>query len=135
MTTFSLSSRVWPAPTGTTPIPTTLPSIRWPTACSAASSSALPTILYNYPARSGVEIGFDCLDRVADHPLIVGIKESSGDFSRFLALPPQTRARSDVSSLRRVVHTGAACPVVLESTHMSALEYVDLDDLKAYAVT
>jgi acyl-CoA synthetase (AMP-forming)/AMP-acid ligase II len=32
-------------------------------------------------------------------------------FSRFLALPPQTRARFDVSSLRRVVHTGAACPV------------------------
>jgi uncharacterized protein len=30
---------------------------------------------------------------------------------------------------------GAACPVVLESTHMSALEYVNLDDLKAYAVT
>ena len=49
-------------------------------------ASGLPTILYNYPARSGVEIGFECLDQVADHPLIVGIKESSGDFSRFLAL-------------------------------------------------
>jgi 4-hydroxy-tetrahydrodipicolinate synthase len=51
-----------------------------------AEASGLPTILYNYPARSGVEIGFDCLDGVADHPLIVGIKESSSDFSRFLAL-------------------------------------------------
>jgi uncharacterized protein (DUF2237 family) len=30
---------------------------------------------------------------------------------------------------------GAACPVVLEATHMSALEYVDLDDLRAHAVT
>jgi uncharacterized protein (DUF2237 family) len=30
---------------------------------------------------------------------------------------------------------GAACPVVLEGTHMSALEYVDLDDLRAHAVT
>ena len=28
-----------------------------------------------------------------------------------------------------------ACPVVLESTHVSALEYVDLADLKAHAVT
>ena len=27
------------------------------------------------------------------------------------------------------LEAGAACPVVLESTHMSALEYVDLDDL------
>jgi 4-hydroxy-tetrahydrodipicolinate synthase len=51
-----------------------------------AEASGVPTILYNYPARAGVEIGFDCLDQVADHPLIVGIKESSGDFSRFLAM-------------------------------------------------
>lgn len=51
-----------------------------------ADASGLPTILYDYPARSSVEIGFDCLDRLADHPLIIGIKESSGDFSRFLAL-------------------------------------------------
>ena len=53
---------------------------------AVADASALPTILYNYPARSGVEIDIECLDLVADHPLIVGIKESSGDFSRFLAL-------------------------------------------------
>jgi uncharacterized protein (DUF2237 family) len=33
------------------------------------------------------------------------------------------------------LEAGVACPVVLESTHMSALEYVDLGDLKAYAVT
>lgn len=31
-------------------------------------------------------------------------------FSRLLALPPQTRASYDVSSLRTVVHTGSACP-------------------------
>jgi len=30
---------------------------------------------------------------------------------------------------------GKACPVVLESTHVSALEYVDLEDLRAHAVT
>jgi hypothetical protein len=33
------------------------------------------------------------------------------------------------------LEAGAACPVVLESTHLSALEYVNLGDLKAYAVT
>jgi len=49
-------------------------------------AAGLPVILYNYPARAGVEIGFDCLDLVVDVPEIVGIKESSGDFSRFLAL-------------------------------------------------
>ena len=30
---------------------------------------------------------------------------------------------------------GRACPVVLESTHVSALEFVDLVDLQAHAVT
>ena len=32
------------------------------------------------------------------------------------------------------LEAGAACPVVLESTHVSALEYVDLDALRAHAV-
>lgn len=32
------------------------------------------------------------------------------------------------------LEAGKACPVVLESTHVSALEFVDLDDLKAHAV-
>lgn len=30
---------------------------------------------------------------------------------------------------------GAACPVVLEATHLSALEFVNLADLKAHAVS
>lgn len=30
---------------------------------------------------------------------------------------------------------GAACPVVLEATHLSALEFVDLADLRRFAVT
>ena len=46
----------------------------------------MPVILYNFPARAGVEIGIECLDAIADHPGIVAIKESSGDFSRFLHL-------------------------------------------------
>ena len=33
------------------------------------------------------------------------------------------------------LEAGAACPVVLEGTHLSALEFVDLDDLRAHAVT
>lgn len=53
---------------------------------AVAESAGLPTILYNYPARAGVEIGLECLDQVAGHPLIVGLKESSGDFSRLLTI-------------------------------------------------
>ncbi len=68
--------------------PTSLPSQRELARHFAAVAQAggLPTILYNFPARAGVEIGIECLDLLADHPEIVAIKESSGDFSRFLAL-------------------------------------------------
>jgi 4-hydroxy-tetrahydrodipicolinate synthase len=67
---------------------TSLPSQRELAAHYAAVADAvgLPIVLYNYPARAGVEIGFECLDTLADRPDIVAIKESSGDFSRFLQL-------------------------------------------------
>ena len=47
-----------------------------------ANKTELPIMLYNYPGRTGVEMGETFLDIVADNPLIAAIKESSGDFSR-----------------------------------------------------
>ena len=46
----------------------------------------MPIIMYNFPARSGVEIGIEAVKILSRDPCIVGIKESSGDFSRALAL-------------------------------------------------
>lgn len=68
--------------------PTSLPSQRELAAHYRAIADAVskPVVLYNYPARAGVEIGYECLDAVAGHPNIIAIKESSGDFSRFLHL-------------------------------------------------
>jgi 4-hydroxy-tetrahydrodipicolinate synthase len=75
--------------------PTSLPSQRELAAHYRAIADAVPkpVILYNYPARAGVEIGFECLDAVADHPNIIAIKESSGDFSRFLHLQQRYAGR------------------------------------------
>lgn len=52
-----------------------------------ADAAGLPIMLYNYPARTGVEMGQTFLDIIARNPLIAGIKESSGDYTRlpFLA--------------------------------------------------
>ena len=47
-----------------------------------ANKTGLPIMLYNYPGRTGVEMGEVFLDIVADNPLIAAIKESSGDYSR-----------------------------------------------------
>jgi 4-hydroxy-tetrahydrodipicolinate synthase len=63
---------------------------------AVASGVGLPIVLYNYPARAGVEIGFDALDAIADLPEIVAIKESSGDFSRFLTLRRRYERRLEV---------------------------------------
>jgi 4-hydroxy-tetrahydrodipicolinate synthase len=63
---------------------------------AVAAGVGLPVVLYNYPARAGVEIGFDALDAIADLPEIVAIKESSGDFSRFLTLRRRYAGRVEV---------------------------------------
>jgi 4-hydroxy-tetrahydrodipicolinate synthase len=63
---------------------------------SVAEAVGLPIVLYNFPARAGVEVGFECLDEVADVPEIVAIKESSGDFSRFLALRKRYAGRIEI---------------------------------------
>lgn len=78
--------------------PTSLPTQRELAAhyATAAAATPLPIILYNYPARAGVEIGFECLDAIADLPGIVAIKESSGDFSRFLHLQRRYSGRIQV---------------------------------------
>jgi 4-hydroxy-tetrahydrodipicolinate synthase len=63
---------------------------------AVATAVGLPIVLYNYPARAGVEIGFDALDEIADLREIVAIKESSGDFSRFLTLRRRYAGRIEV---------------------------------------
>ena len=49
---------------------------------SIAKATELPIMLYNYPGRTGVEMGEDFLSIVAKNPLVAAIKESSGDYSR-----------------------------------------------------
>ena len=39
-------------------------------------------VLYSYPGKDGVEIGYEALDALADNPRIIGIKESSGVVQR-----------------------------------------------------
>lgn len=51
-----------------------------------ADASSLPIIMYNFPDRVGVSIEFETVAHLAKHPNIVGIKESSGDFSHALRM-------------------------------------------------
>lgn len=51
-----------------------------------ASKTDLPIIMYNFPARVGVPIEFETVAHLAKHPNIVGIKESTGNFSNALRM-------------------------------------------------
>lgn len=53
---------------------------------SIAESVDLPTILYNVPSRTGVNLGLNLLDRLSDHPNVVAIKEASDSTDRLVSL-------------------------------------------------
>jgi uncharacterized protein len=54
-------------------------------------------------------------------------------YYRFPGLNPGDRWCVCVTRWKQSLEDGVACPVVLEATHISALEFVDLDDLKKHA--
>ena len=49
-----------------------------------AAATPLPIILYNFPARTGVDMNPAFLEGVKDVPNIIAIKESAGSFARTL---------------------------------------------------
>ena len=53
---------------------------------SIAESVDLPTLLYNVPSRTGVNLGFNLIARLSEHPNIVGIKEASDSLDRLVTL-------------------------------------------------
>lgn len=53
---------------------------------TVAAATPLPIILYDFPARIGVQIAVETVIELARIPNIIGIKESSGNFNRALAL-------------------------------------------------
>lgn len=46
----------------------------------------LPVVLYNVPGRSGREIPLEVVARLADHPMVVAIKEAAGSVDRVSAI-------------------------------------------------
>ena len=53
---------------------------------SIANSTSLPIILYNVPSRTGVNLGFNLLERLAKEENIVAIKEASDSIDRLVTL-------------------------------------------------
>jgi 4-hydroxy-2-oxoglutarate aldolase len=65
---------------------------------SVADRSPLPVLLYNIPKCVPYQIPIEVIAELADHPNIIGIKDSSGSVDRITATVAATR-----NSLRRTV--------------------------------
>lgn len=57
-----------------------------------ADASALPLMMYNIPAKTGMSIGINAVATLSQHPMIKGIKDSAGNFD---ALVQMMKYRSD----------------------------------------
>ncbi len=59
----------------------------------ASRVTKTPLLLYNIPARTGVDLEPYTVERLAERPTIIGIKEATGDLKRLKAI--QKRVSSD----------------------------------------
>ncbi|TSB48396.1 4-hydroxy-tetrahydrodipicolinate synthase [Alkalicoccobacillus porphyridii] len=50
-----------------------------------ADSVSIPVLLYNIPSKTGVNLEASTVKRLASHPKIIGVKDSSGNFDTILS--------------------------------------------------
>ncbi|HXE90702.1 MAG TPA: dihydrodipicolinate synthase family protein [Terriglobales bacterium] len=58
---------------------------------TVADRSPLPVIIYNFPQATGYDIPAEVVMALAEHPNLIGIKESSGDVAKVKAMVEGTR--------------------------------------------
>jgi 4-hydroxy-2-oxoglutarate aldolase len=58
---------------------------------TVADRSALPVIIYNFPQATGYDIPAELVIELAEHPNLIGIKESSGDVEKVRKMVEGTR--------------------------------------------
>ncbi len=58
---------------------------------NVADRSPLPVIIYNFPQAPGYDIPAELVIELADHPNVIGIKESSGDVEKVRKMVQGTR--------------------------------------------
>jgi 4-hydroxy-2-oxoglutarate aldolase len=58
---------------------------------TVADRSPLPVIIYNFPQATGYDIAAELVIELAEHPNLIGIKESSGDVEKVRKMVAGTR--------------------------------------------
>src|SRR5262249_37639111 len=83
-----------------------------------ANGSSLPVVVYNVPRRTGVAVTVKVMDRLANNPNIVALKESSKDF---LVLSDMVRTIGD----RIAVLAGYMTVLGLGALSVGAVGFID----------
>jgi 4-hydroxy-tetrahydrodipicolinate synthase len=87
-----------------------------------ADSTDVPVMLYDIPGRAGVAIATDTMQRLAEHPRIVAVKDAKGDLpasARIIAKSELAYYSGDDAMTLPLLSIGAV-GVVGTSTHFSA---------------
>lgn len=95
---------------------------------AVVESTPLPVMLYDIPGRTGVAFGDDTLDRLAEHPLVLAVKDATGDvaqgFDRMRRTGLEYYSGDDSLNLAWLVH--GASGVVSVVGHLVAESYVSM---------
>ena len=80
---------------------------------AVADASPIPIMIYNFPLNTGVNLEADTVAKIAAHPNVCGIKESSGNIPQCAQIIDQTPKNFDVlvgsaSALLPALAIGAA---------------------------
>jgi len=73
----------------------------------------LPILVYNIPGRSVVNVSVETMDRLAQLPRIVGVKDATGDITR----PVKTRFLSGTSFRQMTGEDALALPFLVQGGH------------------
>lgn len=97
---------------------------------AVADATELPVMLYDIPARCGVEFATETTVRLAEHPRVVAMKDAKGDLQAATRVQNATAlgwyAGDDAMTLPHVAMGGAG--VVGVTSHVATPLYVDLVD-------
>ncbi|MBV9610085.1 MAG: dihydrodipicolinate synthase family protein [Acidobacteria bacterium] len=69
---------------------------------TVADQSPLPVIIYNFPQATGYDIPVEVVTELAEHPNVIGIKESSGDVAK---------VKNEVDTTRHVKRTATVTEI------------------------
>lgn len=93
-----------------------------------ADATDLPVMVYDIPGRTGVAIADDTLDRLAEHPRILAVKDATGDvpagFERMARTGLEFYSGDDALNFAWLAH--GASGVVSVVGHVAARSYAEM---------